>query len=244
MILLTGGCLLLGGVWSGGVCLVRGGASSGGGGVSGPGGGGCMLRDGASSQGGVWSWGVVCSGVCVCLLWGVMLGGFLLLGGLLPGGGDPRPPRDGYCCERYASYWNAFLLQLQFNLFVLLCRDTLIPSSLPEANITRYDVRWTETGIDPAKSKGNINAFLFISQTKFMAICTVGQIIKLQPLDFKTRMHSSRMRTAHLLTVSRSIPCVSGGGRVCPWMQTPLDADPPGGIPPPPGCRPPWSCDL
>ena len=62
-------------------------------------------------------------------------------------------------------------LQLQFNLFIFLCRDTLIPSSLPEANITRYDVRWTETGIDPAKSKGNINAFLFISQTKFMTIC-------------------------------------------------------------------------
>ena len=83
------------------------------------------------------------------------------------------------------SYINNFLsasisvsvdasLQLQFNLFVLLCRDTLIPSSLPEANITRYDVRWTETGIDPAKSKGNINAFLFISQTKFMAICNCG----------------------------------------------------------------------
>ena len=22
----------------------------------------------------------------------------------------PSPPRDGYCCRRYASYWNAFLL--------------------------------------------------------------------------------------------------------------------------------------
>ena len=27
-------------------------------------------------------------------------------GGLLPGG---DPPCDGYCCGRYASYWNAFL---------------------------------------------------------------------------------------------------------------------------------------
>ena len=25
------------------------------------------------------------------------------------GGGGVETPRDGYCCERYASYWNAFL---------------------------------------------------------------------------------------------------------------------------------------
>ena len=36
-----------------------------------------------------------------CLLWG---GGCLLRGG---GCGDPLC--DGYCCGRYASYWNAFL---------------------------------------------------------------------------------------------------------------------------------------
>ena len=56
-----------------------------------------------------------------CLLWGgCCLGGCLLPGGVpAPGGcllrGVPaprgvwRPPCDGYCCERYASYWNAFL---------------------------------------------------------------------------------------------------------------------------------------
>ena len=41
-------------------------------------------------------------------------GGCLLLGGSAPGGvvvgGDPSTPLDGYCCGRYASYWNAFLL--------------------------------------------------------------------------------------------------------------------------------------
>ena len=36
------------------------------------------------------------SGPRGCLVWGVP-------------GGDPPPP-DGYCCRRYASYWNAFLL--------------------------------------------------------------------------------------------------------------------------------------
>ena len=31
-------------------------------------------------------------------------------GGSARGGGLWKPP-NGYCCERYASYWNAFLLQ-------------------------------------------------------------------------------------------------------------------------------------
>ena len=56
-----------------------------------------------SGWGGTWSW----------------VAGCLVLGGL-PGG---EPPRDGYCCGRYASYWNAFLLVnidllIQAGLFV------------------------------------------------------------------------------------------------------------------------------
>ena len=54
----------------------------------------------------------------------------------------PHPPEETWKCI------NCYLVHP-------LCRDNLIPSSLPEASITRYDVRWTETGIDPAKSKGN-----------------------------------------------------------------------------------------
>ena len=60
-------------------------------------------------------------------------------------------------------------------------------------------------------------------------------------INYLTRMHSSRVRTARLLTISRSIP--RGGLPNPPWMQTP-----------PPGCiaptgRPPWmhtpqSCDV
>ena len=30
--------------------------------------------------------------------------------GYIPGQTPPPPPRDGYCCGLYASYWNAFLL--------------------------------------------------------------------------------------------------------------------------------------
>ena len=40
-------------------------------------------------------------------------------------------------------------------------------------------------------------------------------------------MHSNRMRAARSLTVSRSIRLVGGESAQPPWMQTPLDADPP-----------------
>ena len=37
-------------------------------------------------------------------------GGCLVPGGSGPGGGClVETPLDGYCCGRYASYWNAFL---------------------------------------------------------------------------------------------------------------------------------------
>ena len=54
--------------------------------------------------GGAWSW-VVCS-------WG---GGLLLR----VGGAWWRLPPDGYCCGRYASYWNAFLYKKGFYRFGL-----------------------------------------------------------------------------------------------------------------------------
>ena len=65
---------------------------------------------------------------------GLLQGGLLLGGCLLPGGcvcsqgGVWRPPCDGYCCGRYASYWNAFLL----NLFCELSKiDLLIVKDCP-----------------------------------------------------------------------------------------------------------------
>ena len=54
------------------------------------------------------------------LLWGVCFGGLLLGGG---GCGDP-PKADGYCCEQYASYWNAFLLT--FSVEPLLARPKMV----------------------------------------------------------------------------------------------------------------------
>ena len=80
-----------GGVWSGGVSAVRGVWS---GGVSGL--GGCLLWGGCLVLGGVWSGGVAGAR------------GFALRGMCLV-----DTPRDGHCCGRYASYWNAFLLVLE-----------------------------------------------------------------------------------------------------------------------------------
>ena len=77
-------------------------------------------------------------------------------------------------------------------------------------------------------------------------------------------MHSSRMRTAHLLTVSRNIPlggrgvCLQGGlppGRVCihgglhpgeGWAHSSSRSAYRAGRPRPPGCRPPGhvNCDA
>ena len=67
----------------------------------------------------------------VCLVLGGLLRGGLLQeasalgrgvwsqGGLYPSmhWGRPPPRRDGYCCGRYASYWNAFL-------FFEVCRQS------------------------------------------------------------------------------------------------------------------------
>ena len=68
--------------------------------MHGPGGGGGL---------GAWSG-------CVCMVWGVLgpgghgLRGVHGLGGMVLGGVPGGDPPDGYCCGRYASYWNAFLL--------------------------------------------------------------------------------------------------------------------------------------
>ena len=75
----------------------------GGGGVPGPG--------GVCSQG-----GVVCSRGRVCSL------GMSGLGGLVLGGCLVETPRDGHCCGRYVSYWNAFLFFDLFCFFLDLCR--------------------------------------------------------------------------------------------------------------------------
>ena len=77
----------------------------------------CLAAGGVCSLGGAWSWGGSAPGVGCLVSGGAFSGGSALgvpvPGGLLHvgGGGVWRPPpkADGYCCRRYASYWNAFL---------------------------------------------------------------------------------------------------------------------------------------
>ena len=76
------------------------------------------------SRGGLLREGVCSRGVCSqggCLLRGGACSG----GRSAPGGGwRPLPKADGYCCGRYASYWNAFLFILDLHFFFL--RNTWI----------------------------------------------------------------------------------------------------------------------
>ena len=62
-------------------------------------------------------WGkVIFSEACVknSVRGGVCSSGVPGPGGSAPGGVPGGNPPDGYYCERYASYWNAFLLYLMF----------------------------------------------------------------------------------------------------------------------------------
>ena len=77
-------------------------------------------------------------------------GGGLLLGwgGSAPGGlvsehalrQTPPPRRDGYCCGRYASHWNAFLFVtsyvLKFLIFLILLRFTWLITFALEVALT------------------------------------------------------------------------------------------------------------
>ena len=90
-------------------------------------------------RGGAWSW------------WGLVPGGYLVPGVcLVPGGAWWRPPRDGYCCGQYASYWNAFLLKLY-----LCSRTSCWQCHEPGQEIDRNTVTMIEhvRGISPGKLK-------------------------------------------------------------------------------------------
>ena len=63
-------------------------------------------------------------------------------GGLLPGGVSGGDPPDGYCCGRYASYWNAFLFCPKFSIWasklkINLC-ESKIYSSRTSGQVSRY----------------------------------------------------------------------------------------------------------
>ena len=81
--------------------------------VSGPGG---VCSRQVSAPRGVSAPGVSAPGGCVCSRGSTR--------GVVPGGDPP----DGYCCGRYASYWNAFLLSKSFLQFHF---TAVAPSGFP-----------------------------------------------------------------------------------------------------------------
>ena len=90
-----------------GVCdsVHRGVVPAPGGGGSAP--GGCLLGGECLVPGGSAPAGCLLQGVPA--LGGLLLGGCLLPGGTCSGGCLVETLPEGYCCGRYASYWNAFL---------------------------------------------------------------------------------------------------------------------------------------
>ena len=83
------------------------------------------------------SWGMYLVRGCTwsrgCLLWGVaapgggLVGGGACSGGCLVRGVPGGDPPDGYCCGRYPSFWNAFLLPRFFeNYFQLFLRKAVL----------------------------------------------------------------------------------------------------------------------
>ena len=82
--------------------------------------GGCLVRGGLVLGGAVWFRGEV-PAPRGCLVGGVLVRGAQTphsrgkLRGIRP---SPPPPPDGYCCGRYASYWNAFLFSLVYTTTV------------------------------------------------------------------------------------------------------------------------------
>ena len=88
-------------------------------------------------------------------------------------------------------------------------------------------------GLEPIISV-RVNLTVIVMETWMEMVCVNGPLVQ-------TRMHSSRMCTAHLLTVSCSMPYILGGSAYPPPFRKTL-----GGLPnpldmqaPAPGCRPP-----
>ena len=78
----------------------------------------------------------------------------------------------------------------------------------------------------PKGYKTLLRYFMWINKSYADAMFTRNRYVN-------TRKNSSRMRTTRLLTVSHSIPCISGWGCVpnSPWMQTnPSACRPPGHV--------------
>ena len=81
----------------------------------------CLSRGGQSAPG----------GHCLLQVGGACSRGVSAPRGVCSGVGGVETPRDGYCCGRYASYWNAFLFIYLFISFLPVLYDVLVLGPSP-----------------------------------------------------------------------------------------------------------------
>ena len=87
-------------------------------------GGGAVCSQGGVCSGGVCSWGV--SAPRGVFAPEVSAPGEGLVSPACTEADTPSPGRDGYCCGRYASYWNAFLLLFHFWCLFYFLPETIM----------------------------------------------------------------------------------------------------------------------
>ena len=138
-------------------------------------------------------------------------------GGSAPGGGacsggvcvETPPKADGYCCGRYASYWNAFLFTLSD------CKAKFFSSSLSLLNVNiKLDFLWThlEAMSLSRQYKRALTKHAYCSSTLFTKLTTAhfwtvsipgGEFISAN-MTYRLRRPS---RASSLRTRSDRIPC-------------------------------------
>ena len=98
------------------------------------------LSGGVSTPGGVPAPG----GECLLQVGGACSRGVSAPRGVCSGVGGVETPRDGYCCGRYASYWNAFLFIYLFISFLPVLYDVLVLGR-PRPTSQLFVLRRTQT---------------------------------------------------------------------------------------------------
>ena len=95
-----------------------------------------------------------------------------------PGGGAWwRSPRDGYCCGRYASYWNAFLftiIVMLFDMFLKGQKRRKVAHTALNTESSRshsvFNIRLVQAPLDP-RGEEVLQVIFFKKKKEAMAKC-------------------------------------------------------------------------
>ena len=134
-------------------------------------------------------------------------------------GGDP--PRDGYCCGRYASYWNAFLFKMMFVavLFTVASKTKKNHPVTSREQQNRVYEKSPKSGLLPSATKLRRLCFYTCVSVHRGGLpqCMLGRP---PPVDTPRSRHPSPPRSRH--TPPEQTPH---------WEQTPTPPPPPGADP-------------